>query len=75
MKNQEYLFLLITICWCVNVNTFDLTQVDKHGLILSKNQCNMDTTIDFSFSPNSLISNCTVSGCVLVIYGFIVDWR
>lgn len=46
--------------------SFNLSQVDKHGDSLSQAPVNAETVIDFAFSPNTIISNCSTSGCSLV---------
>ncbi len=47
--------------------SFDLSQVDKHGNVLSLAPCNKDTVIDFYFSPDTRIRDCTTTSCAIVI--------
>jgi hypothetical protein len=65
-KSSHSLVLSLFIFVTINSFTFDLSQNDKHGNILSSAPCNKDTVIDFSFSPDTIIYSCTTSGCTLV---------
>ena len=63
--------LLIASLICIASSfSFDLSQTDKHGSVLSQASCNKDTVIDFFFSPNTAISNCSPLGCSIVNFKF-----
>ena len=66
----KYFCLIVIMClWSkVQCFTFDLTQTDKHGSVMETALCNKDTVIDFNFSPDSIISNCGLTGCDIVTY-------
>ena len=60
------LVLFLILFHQINSFTFDLSQEDKHGKSLANTDPNKDTVIDFNFSPNTLLSGCSLTGCTIV---------
>lgn len=68
MRIRTYCLLAaLVVIGQVNCVTFDLNQNDKNNKPMNQAPCNKDTVIDFSFSPQSTIGNCTSATCSTVI--------
>lgn len=65
-RQVKWLFLAFNVLCVAMSLSFDLSQVDKHGDTLSSATVNAETVIDLAFSPNTIISGCSPTGCLLV---------
>lgn len=66
LKSMYLIIGLLLLMHSIGGVSFDVTQVDKHGVPLNQAKCNKDTVVDFNFSPDSMIANCTSAGCQVV---------
>lgn len=66
LKSMYLMIGLLLLIQTIGTVSFDVTQIDKHGVPLNQAKCNKDTVVDFNFSPDSMIANCTSAGCQVV---------
>lgn len=66
IMTNSIVFVLFTCLYLSMGFSFDLSQTDKHGQVLSQESCNKDTVIDLRLSPDTVLSSCSLSGCTLV---------